>query len=95
MYRTTYTTLTAAVAAYNASCLIRAVLFSLTDANYPSETFQITINANTSANATNTLTIKPTQASTTIIVSVVHLSSFSAVGIGVSAATSGDYTHCQ
>ncbi len=62
----TYTTLTAAVAAYNASCLSGAVVFSLTDANYPSETFPITINANTSVNATNTLTIKPTQAATTI-----------------------------
>lgn len=57
----TYTSLTAAVAAYNAStCLTGAVVFSLLDASYSAgETFPITINAHVSASATNTLTIKP------------------------------------
>ncbi|MBS1734217.1 MAG: right-handed parallel beta-helix repeat-containing protein, partial [Bacteroidetes bacterium] len=55
----TYPTLTAAVAAYNASCLGGAVTFNLIDATYPSETYPITINHNTTASAINTLTIKP------------------------------------
>jgi hypothetical protein len=55
-----YSTLTAAVAAYNSTCLYGPVVFNLTDATYStSETFPITINANASASATNTLTIKP------------------------------------
>jgi hypothetical protein len=54
----TYPTLTAAVNAYNTSCLGGAIIFSLVDATYPSETFPITVNANPYANATNTLTIK-------------------------------------
>jgi len=55
-----YTTLTLAVAAYNASCINGPVIFSLTDATYSaSETFPITINANATASGTNTLTIKP------------------------------------
>lgn len=62
----TYTTLTAAIAAYNNSCLGGPVVFSLTDATYSSaETFPIIINANASASATNTLTIRP--ASTSVI----------------------------
>jgi hypothetical protein len=61
-----YPTLTAAVAAYNTSCLGGPVLFSLIDATYPSETFPININANTFASAVNTLTIKPTLANTVI-----------------------------
>ncbi|MBL7795864.1 MAG: hypothetical protein JNJ90_05105, partial [Saprospiraceae bacterium] len=54
-----FPTLTAAVNAYNISCLGGPVVFSLTDANYPSETFPITINYNDFASATNTLTIRP------------------------------------
>jgi Secretion system C-terminal sorting domain len=61
----TYTTLTAAVAAYNTSCLTGPVTFSLLDASYASETYPITINNNADASTTNTLTIKPTQAATT------------------------------
>jgi trimeric autotransporter adhesin len=55
-----YTTLTAAVAAYNAaSCITSPIIFNLTDATYSAgETFPITINANAAA-GTNTLTIKP------------------------------------
>ncbi len=55
----TYTTITQAVNAYNNSCLAGPVVFTLTDVNYPSETFPIIINANPYANATNTLVIKP------------------------------------
>lgn len=55
-----FSTLTAAVAEYNSRGLCGPVVFSLTDANYStSETFPISINANTSASAINTLTIKP------------------------------------
>ncbi len=54
-----YETITAAVTAYNTSCLTGAVIFSLTDATYPTETYPITVNANSYASATNTLTIKP------------------------------------
>ncbi len=54
-----YTTLTAAVADYNARCLSGPVTFSLTDATYPGETFPITINTNADASAINRLTIAP------------------------------------
>jgi hypothetical protein len=55
----TYSTLTAAAAAYNASCISGPVVFSLISSTYPSETFPITFNANAYASSTNTLTIKP------------------------------------
>jgi trimeric autotransporter adhesin len=51
----TYTTLTAAVAAYNTSCLTGPVTFSLLDASYAGETYPITINNNVDASSTNTL----------------------------------------
>ena len=56
----TYTTLTAAVAAYNAAtCFSGNVVFNLMDTSYSTaETFPITINANANA-GTKTLTIKP------------------------------------
>lgn len=54
-----YPTITAAVAAYNSSCLSGPVVFSLLDATYPAETYPIIINPNSFASATNTLTIKP------------------------------------
>jgi len=64
----TYTTLTAAVAAYNSGCLPGAVVFNLTDASYSTnETFPIVINANTQASAVNTLTIKPASGVTATI----------------------------
>ncbi len=54
-----YTTITAAIAAYNQGCLAGPVVFSLTDANYGAgETFPIVISSSL-ASATNTLTIKP------------------------------------
>lgn len=54
-----YTTLTAAINAYNNSCLTGAIIFELIDATYStSETFPIVI-GNPVASATNTLTIRP------------------------------------
>lgn len=67
----TYTTLTAAVAAYNTSCLTGPVVFQLTDATYPSETFPIIINANPDASTTNTLTIRPASGTTPTITAAV------------------------
>ncbi len=56
----TYTTLTAAINAYNTSCIGGPVVFSLTDATYSAaETFPLVINNNAYASATNTLTIRP------------------------------------
>ncbi len=55
----TYTTLTAAVNAYNTACLLGPVTFLLDDPTYPSETFPITVKYNSYANAVNTLTIMP------------------------------------
>ncbi|MBL0357928.1 MAG: hypothetical protein IPP72_14085 [Chitinophagaceae bacterium] len=63
----TYTTISAAIAAYNTSCLSGPVVFSLSDAAY-TEAAAMIINANSFASAVNTLTIKPTQANTTIAV---------------------------
>ena len=54
-----YTTLTAAVAAYNNSCIAGAIIFELLDGSYPNETFPIIINANADASAINTLKIRP------------------------------------
>ena len=65
----TYTTLSAAIAAYNNSCLGGAVTFLLTDATY-TEATGVTINANADASSTNTLTIKPTLTNTTLTGSV-------------------------
>lgn len=63
----TLTSLTQAVNMYNTSCLGGAVTFLLTDASYSAgETFPIVINSNADASATNTLTIKPQLAGTTI-----------------------------
>ena len=62
-----YTTITAAVNAYNTSCLTGAVVFELLDTTYPSETFPITINQNPNSSAINTLTIKPSTGVTTTI----------------------------
>jgi hypothetical protein len=60
----TYTTLTAAINAYNTNCLTGPVTFLLTDVAYT--TSSDTIRVNPDANATNTLTIKPTLTGTTI-----------------------------
>lgn len=55
-----YPTLTAAVNAYNTSCMSAPVIFELTDALYSgSETFPIIINQNPDASSVNTLTIRP------------------------------------
>jgi hypothetical protein len=57
----TYTTLTAAIDAYNNVCSLNGpVTFVLTDTLYSTaETFPITINNHRTASATNTLTIQP------------------------------------
>lgn len=60
----TYTTLTAAINAYNTSCLGGPVVFSLIDLAYT--TTSDTIRANAYASAVNTLTIKPAATGTTI-----------------------------
>lgn len=54
----TYTTLTAAIAAYNTNCLAGPVVFELTDAAY-AEAGAMTINQHPEASASNTLTIRP------------------------------------
>ena len=55
-----YETLTAAIAAFNSSCLGGPVTYTLMDASYSAgETFPIIINNNPDASAINTLTIKP------------------------------------
>ncbi|MEO7523041.1 MAG: hypothetical protein ABIT58_03045, partial [Ferruginibacter sp.] len=55
-----YTTLTAAVNAYNTICISGPVTFSLIDNLYSSsETFPISINSNAYQSAVNTLTIRP------------------------------------
>ncbi len=59
-----YTSLTAAITAYNNSCLGGPVVFNLIDAAYT--TTSDTIRTNPDASATNTLTIKPTLSNTTI-----------------------------
>ena len=60
-----YTTLTAAITAYNNGCLSGPVIFELTDASYSAgEIFPIAINLNPDASAVNTLTIRPTVTST-------------------------------
>lgn len=59
-----YATLTVAVADLNAKVLNGPVTLTLTDASYPSETFPIVININAGSTATNTITIKPSAATT-------------------------------
>jgi trimeric autotransporter adhesin len=54
-----YSTIGAAVTAYNNSCVSGPVVFNLIDSSYPSETFPITINSNPGSSPVNTLTIKP------------------------------------
>ncbi len=62
----TYATLTAAVAAYNGAALGGAVTFLLLDPTYSTaETFPIAILNNADASATNTLTIRPSNATGT------------------------------
>jgi hypothetical protein len=54
-----FATITAAVAAINGSEVSGPVTLTLTDATYPTETFPLTINANSGSNSTNTVTIQP------------------------------------
>lgn len=63
-----FTTLTAAVSAYNNACsLTGPVVFELIDNTYPSETFPITINNHADASNINTLTIRPSATATPVI----------------------------
>jgi hypothetical protein len=61
-----YTTIEAAIADYNNSCLSGPVVFSLVDALYLPAVVPIVINANPYASATNTLTIKPASGNVSI-----------------------------
>ena len=68
-----YATLTAAVQAYNNSCLSGPVVFELISANYSgSETYPIIIAKNSSASAVNTLRIKPAAGNTALIYGVLN-----------------------
>jgi gliding motility-associated-like protein len=63
-----YSTLTAAINAYNTSCLNGPVVFNLTDADYSvNETFPLSIFEHQHASAVNTLTIKPATGVTSTI----------------------------
>jgi hypothetical protein len=73
----TYPTLTAAMNAYNLMGLGGPIVFELTDATYPSETYPITIGNNLTADATNTLTIRPVST----IASTITFSASSATAI--------------
>ena len=65
-----FTTLTAAVNAYNTQCIGGPITFLLTDANYnTSETFPININSNIYASPVKTLTIKPAPGISSVITS--------------------------
>ena len=78
----TYTTLTAAVNAYNAAALGGAVTFLLIDPTYSTgETFPISINNNGDASATNTLLIKPSNATGTTSFAITGTSGTTAVGL--------------
>jgi hypothetical protein len=62
-----FTTLTAAVAAYNNACsLAGATIFELINDTYASETYPITINNHADASAINTLTIRPSATATPV-----------------------------
>ncbi len=64
-----FTTLTAAIKAYNTACTISGpVIFELINNNYSaSETFPLTINNRPDANATHTLTVRPSAFATPVI----------------------------
>lgn len=63
-----FTTLTAAVNAWNTQCITAPVTFSLIDATYSTnESFPITINSNAYASSSKTLTIKPATGVTSTI----------------------------
>ncbi|MCF8449495.1 MAG: Ig-like domain-containing protein, partial [Taibaiella sp.] len=62
-----FNTITLAAAAYNGGCLTGPVTYNLITTTYPSETFPITFNGIATANATNTLTIKPASSTAVII----------------------------
>lgn len=68
-----FSTLTAAINAYNTQCIGGPVVFSLIDATYStSETFPIVIKRNSYASAVNTLTIRPASSVTATITGSVN-----------------------
>lgn len=68
-----FTTLTAAVTAYNNACsLAGPSVFEMIDDTYPSETFPITINNHADASAVNTLTIRPSASATPVITGAIN-----------------------
>ncbi|MBF9142772.1 beta strand repeat-containing protein [Hymenobacter properus] len=73
----TYATLTAAASAYNTATLAGAVTFVLLDNSYSTaETFPIVFGNNTTASATNTLTIRPNTGVTSTITSAASALAF-------------------
>ncbi len=63
-----FATLTSAIQAYNTACLTGSPVFVMTDMTYGGgETFPITINQNTMAGSSNTLTIKPASGVSAVI----------------------------
>lgn len=76
-----FTTLTAAVNAYNNACsLVSATVFELIDNTYPSETYPITINNHVDASAIKTLTIRPSATAVPVITGTVNTQTFALDG---------------
>ncbi|MDO8999366.1 MAG: T9SS type A sorting domain-containing protein [Bacteroidota bacterium] len=66
-----YTTLTAAANAYNTSCLVGPITFSLIDANYSTnETFPIIFTNNPDASSTNSLLVIPSVGNNVLIAGI-------------------------
>src|SRR5205823_2967871 len=87
----TYATLTAAAAAYTTGTLTGPVTFLLLDNTYgAAETFPITFGANSSASATNTLTISPNTGVTATITAPATVTAPS-TGSGVLLLNGADY----
>ncbi|MEO8770666.1 MAG: hypothetical protein ABI402_11290 [Ferruginibacter sp.] len=69
-----FTTLTAAVNAYNNACALSGqIFFELTDNSYPSETFPIDIQLHADESAAHTLTIRPSATANPVITGSVAL----------------------
>jgi hypothetical protein len=91
-----FTTLTAAVTAYNNACsLAGPSVFEMIDDTYPSETFPITINNHADASAVNTLTIRPSASATPVITGAINtqLLSLTAPGLLHWMAVRADLVH--
>ena len=89
-----FSTITEALDAYNAGVSAGPIVFELTDASYPAETFPIVIEDSSAASAANTLTIKPAVGVTTSITgaspdAIIHLNGARYVTIDGSNGTAG------